>query len=360
MRSGRGTGGVGLVLASLLAGWGLLAGPVFGIKTQTTVPRSQQAAPSLDDLTPSELSRLKDGLTNQLPASISPENILASMPQEELSRLASQHLGKMSEQQLLALLPPGEVKRMAASYLRRLTPEQALAALSPAELRSLVVALFKEMPQDKIMALLVDRNGQLTNFARIVRDTAAAQAAAAPETSGSIAAGPVAPVAPQSTSGGSGSDATGASAVSSKPGADATPGSNSGSNGSNSGNDTGNDSDGDDEEPAGGGGQTQAPANRAPVAVGNTYNIAPGQSVTLRGSASDADGDDLKAEIGSYPSNPHGRLSAPSCSSGKGGSMTCTATYTADADFRGSISATFRVTDGKANSNWATLKVNVG
>jgi PKD repeat protein len=87
--------------------------------------------------------------------------------------------------------------------------------------------------------------------------------------------------------------------------------------------------------------------NTAPVASSGSAGTAENQSVALRLTASDADGDSLTYTIVNAPD--HGVLSG----SGAG------RTYTPDAGFSGSDYFTFKVNDGRADSNTATFSVTV-
>ncbi|MDP3850184.1 MAG: Ig-like domain-containing protein [Luteolibacter sp.] len=87
--------------------------------------------------------------------------------------------------------------------------------------------------------------------------------------------------------------------------------------------------------------------NSAPVAAAQTVSTTEDTAVAIRLSASDANGDPLTFGIVSSPAK--GTLS---------GSVT-NLTYTPKADVNGSDSFTFRVNDGKAYSNTATVTINI-
>jgi pullulanase-type alpha-1,6-glucosidase len=92
---------------------------------------------------------------------------------------------------------------------------------------------------------------------------------------------------------------------------------------------------------------TVTPVNDAPVANAASFTTAEDAAVNIVLSGSDVDGDSLSYTVLSQPS--HGALSgaAPNL------------LYTPDADYHGSDSFTFRVSDGQADSEPATVSITV-
>jgi len=97
-------------------------------------------------------------------------------------------------------------------------------------------------------------------------------------------------------------------------------------------------------------GTTPPPANNPPVAYGATVLIAEGASVSGTLSASDADGNALTYSLVSNGSL--GTASIPDAAKGA-------YTYTPRAGASGTDQFTFKVNDGKADSNVATVKVTI-
>jgi hypothetical protein len=104
------------------------------------------------------------------------------------------------------------------------------------------------------------------------------------------------------------------------------------------------------------------PPNATPVADGqtgaNTVAATEDTPKTITLSASDADDDDLSFSIVSGPSHGSlGSIGAPNCAPVN----TCTATveYTPAANYAGSDSFTFKANDGTADSNTATVDIDV-
>ena len=96
-----------------------------------------------------------------------------------------------------------------------------------------------------------------------------------------------------------------------------------------------------------------APANTAPVANNDIYNTSEDTPLSVPapgvlGNDTDADSNPLTAALGTGPSN--GELTLNS-----NGSFT----YTPNNNFHGSDSFTYRANDGTANSNTATVTINV-
>jgi len=92
---------------------------------------------------------------------------------------------------------------------------------------------------------------------------------------------------------------------------------------------------------------TVTPVNDAPAALSQDMTAFENVPLAITLSGTDVDGNPLSYKIVSRPS--HGRLA------GTGANQT----YTPNADYRGPDSFTFRVTDGKKNSNAAVVSINV-
>ncbi|HEX6717311.1 MAG TPA: kelch repeat-containing protein, partial [Pyrinomonadaceae bacterium] len=101
------------------------------------------------------------------------------------------------------------------------------------------------------------------------------------------------------------------------------------------------------------------PANTAPVAASQSVATNEDTPLPITLSGTDADGNNLTFSIVIGPSHGSlGSLGAPSCS---GSPSTCTSavTYTPAANYNGPDSFTFKVNDGTADSNTATVSITV-
>jgi len=99
--------------------------------------------------------------------------------------------------------------------------------------------------------------------------------------------------------------------------------------------------------------------NHPPVAEAQSPSTNENAALPLTLTGTDADGDPLTFAIGTGPSNGTlGSFSGLACS---GNPSTCTVnvTYTPSNDYNGSDSFTFKVNDGKADSNIATVSITV-
>lgn len=90
-----------------------------------------------------------------------------------------------------------------------------------------------------------------------------------------------------------------------------------------------------------------APQNQPPIAAGQSVTTNEDTPVAITLSASDADGDSLSYTIVSGPTMGSLSGTAPNL------------TYTPHADVNGNDSFTFRVSDGQADSNTATVAINI-
>ena len=87
--------------------------------------------------------------------------------------------------------------------------------------------------------------------------------------------------------------------------------------------------------------------NEAPVAVGQSVSTLSSQSIAITLSATDANGDNLTYSVVTPPANGKVTLAGN------------VATYTPNAGYVGADSFTFKANDGKADSNVATVNINV-
>jgi|GEM_PF-2875461 len=93
------------------------------------------------------------------------------------------------------------------------------------------------------------------------------------------------------------------------------------------------------------------PANDAPVASDDTISTSEDTPVSDTVTATDADGDALTYSVVTQPAN--GTLTSFDANTGA-------YTYAPDTNYNGSDSFTFRANDGTANSNTATITINIG
>jgi hypothetical protein len=103
-----------------------------------------------------------------------------------------------------------------------------------------------------------------------------------------------------------------------------------------------------------------APANNPPAAVSTSATTSAGSPVTVTLRGSDVETCELTFSVVTGPA--HGTLSpltGQSCGVGSPNQDTATATYTRDAGFTGTDSFTYRVNDGTADSNTATVSLTV-
>ena len=108
---------------------------------------------------------------------------------------------------------------------------------------------------------------------------------------------------------------------------------------------------------------TVVPPNTAPVAVdqtgGNAVAVTEDVAVTITLTATDADDDDLTFSIVASPTKGSlGTIGTPDCTTIPN-TCTATVTYTPTADANGADSFTFRANDGQADSNTATVELNI-
>ena len=108
---------------------------------------------------------------------------------------------------------------------------------------------------------------------------------------------------------------------------------------------------------------TVVPPNTPPVAVdqtgGNAVAVTEDVAVTITLTATDADDDDLTFSIVAAPTKGSlGTIGTPDCTT-MPNTCTATVTYTPTADANGADSFTFRANDGQADSNTATVELNI-
>jgi hypothetical protein len=340
-------GGVGLYLLLALMIWGLVKVPLFGAETKAT-PRKTDAA-GLKDVTPQDLAGLRDKLSNQLPANLSPEQVMASLSAENLKGLAEQQLRSLSTEEMLALIPKAEIERLTARAVSGLSADQILSGIPQERMIQLVERYIRGLSAERLKGLLFDPSGQPTALARRLMELA-------PQLQSRVAAGP-APAAPQPPkASANGADAVGTDGGSPlKPGAVATSTSKDGNDSSGSSGSQGSGGGGKDDDSS----SPAAQANRAPVAIGDSASTTSGKSVRLTARGTDEDGDTLSFKLGSLPPRSAGTVSGLSCNDGRNGSLSCSGTFTPNPSFKGTLRLTFKVSDGKATSNEASVTVNV-
>jgi hypothetical protein len=327
--------------------WGLVKVPLFGAETKAT-PRKVNAV-GLKDVTSEDLAGLRDKLSNQLPANLSPDQVMASLSAEHLQGLAQQQLRSLSTQEIVDLIPRDEMERLTARAVAGLSPEQILSGIPQERMIQLVERYIRGLSPQRLKALLFDASGQPTALARRLMELV-------PQLQGGAAVGPVPAPAPPKVNA-NGTDAVGAAGGSaSKPGGVVAPPASQ--NGSNDSGNTGSQGS-TDEEPDDDGDDTPVRANRAPVAIGDSASTTSGRSVRLTARGTDEDGDTLQFKLGSLPPRSAGTVSGLSCNDGRNGSISCSGTFTPSPSYKGRLELTFRISDGKATSNQASVTVNV-